>query len=252
MKEQNISRRGFLQLALIVPLATLKLPELGRNLEGTSERIPGVIYEFKTFKPEYAVTVDDCFYPDQLVATLDALKKDKIQATFFIVGNGAIYCEQKVPGIVQRLVDEGHYLAYHTMGHDSIEKLSSVGVEWFRQDYQKWEEHIKKYLRPDSFGAIKPWARAPWGLFNSTFMQLCKEKDLAAFFWSADEGTLSRRIPLKKGDIILFHARATSVEWISKLRDISTLSPAPMDSFMEPEITEQERLRLEYRLNRIR
>lgn len=242
MKETNITRREFLKLSSLGPLLAMRV----KWPEFINERLPEVIYNFKTDLPNYAVTIDDGWNPDSLLRTLEALKEGNIQATFFIVGNAAKYGEQVYPGILQRLSDQGHFLAYHTVSHASIEELSEKSADWFATDYASWLGQIEGYLREDSKESIKPWARAPWGLFTNAFLKMCEEKGLLPFAWSADEGTLARNFVLNNGDILLFHVRKSSVEWIKKLGGLSPLSSLPMDKFLEDRISSRNRLHRDY------
>ncbi len=69
--------------------------------------------------PEVAITIDDGPHSGTGDQLLDILKREKIRATFFVVGIGM----KKRPDLVRRMVDEGHEVANHTLTHYRLTKL---------------------------------------------------------------------------------------------------------------------------------
>src|SRR5687768_3814648 len=65
-----------------------------------------------------ALTFDDGPHPVYTPMLLDLLAGSGAQATFFLVGRSA----REHPGIVRRIVEEGHLVASHTDSHCDLSK----------------------------------------------------------------------------------------------------------------------------------
>jgi peptidoglycan-N-acetylglucosamine deacetylase len=66
-----------------------------------------------------ALTFDDGPDPNWTPAILDILKEEHVPATFFIIGkNGQAY-----PGLMRRIVDEGHEIGNHTFTHPNLGEI---------------------------------------------------------------------------------------------------------------------------------
>ncbi|KAI7828260.1 putative chitin deacetylase, partial [Gamsiella multidivaricata] len=81
-------------------------------------------------------------------ALLDFLKKDKLSATFFLIGSNVI----QYPATVKRELAEGHHLASHTWSHHALTTLTNEQIV----AEMKWTEKAVlaatglklKYMRP--------------------------------------------------------------------------------------------------------
>lgn len=65
-----------------------------------------------------SLTYDDGVDPQVTPALLDLLSKNKVPATFFVIGNKAALA----PEVLRRIVNEGHGLGLHTLTHPQIAK----------------------------------------------------------------------------------------------------------------------------------
>jgi peptidoglycan-N-acetylmuramic acid deacetylase len=107
-------------------------------------------------------------------AILDALKKHKVQATFFLVGNYIRSC----PELVKRMLDEGHQVGNHTYTHPNMSAISSMDA--FRKELEDLEcvfeeatgQKMVKYYRP------------PQGKYSVTNLKMAQELGYKTFFWS--------------------------------------------------------------------
>ena len=68
-----------------------------------------------------ALTFDDGPDPVWTPQILDILKREHVPATFFVVGENAV----AEPGILKRIVDEGHEIGNHTYTHPNLAEESS-------------------------------------------------------------------------------------------------------------------------------
>jgi peptidoglycan-N-acetylglucosamine deacetylase len=69
---------------------------------------------------EVVLTFDDGPNPRTTAAVLEALKRECVHATFFLVGRNAA----DHPELVQREYAEGHTVAHHSFGHPLLDRMS--------------------------------------------------------------------------------------------------------------------------------
>ncbi|WP_084572636.1 polysaccharide deacetylase family protein [Methylocapsa aurea] len=76
---------------------------------------------------EIVLTFDDGPHSPTTAKVLDALRKECVKATFFLVGHNA----QALPDLVKREVAEGHTLGHHTFSHPdaTLRRLSEKAAE---------------------------------------------------------------------------------------------------------------------------
>jgi len=74
---------------------------------------------------QVAITFDDGPDPDWTPRILDVLKRERIPATFFLIGNQA----DRFASITSRIYNEGHEIGNHTFTHPDISELSNTMVE---------------------------------------------------------------------------------------------------------------------------
>ena len=156
---------------------------------------------------QVAITFDDG--PSKHTAKLlDWLKENEVKATFFVIGNRM----NSYKGTLQRIVNEGHELGYHSYAHKIQTKLDTSQII---SDYEK-SCSIVKNLTGQTFTV---W-RAPGGGISD---RVLKAIDLPHIRWSVDTLDWKNRkvnyvynaITSKSddGEIILLHdLHKTSVE----------------------------------------
>ena len=156
---------------------------LGFSVEGQPPSANATADELKLFDAYYIgdtkekviyLTFDAGYENGYTPAILDALKKHKVPATFFLVGN---YITTS-PDLVKRMLLEGHYVANHTYSHPNMSNISSM--EAFRNELEGLEsvfeditgEKMIKYYRP------------PQGKYSENNLCQAKELGYKTFFWS--------------------------------------------------------------------
>ncbi|WP_461811010.1 polysaccharide deacetylase family protein [Faecalimonas sp.] len=120
------------------------------------------------------LTFDAGFENGNTSAILDALKKHKAPATFFVVGNFL----KTSPDLVKRIVNEGHIVGNHTLNHPNMSKLSSK--EEFQKEIYGVEDLYKKITKK----TMKKLYRAPQGKYSTQNLQMAKDLGYKTFFWS--------------------------------------------------------------------
>jgi len=79
-----------------------------------------VIHSGGSHPNQVALTFDDGPDPKWTPQILDILKQKKVSATFFVVGEKA----ESEPGLIQRILEEGHELGNHTFTHPNLSRTS--------------------------------------------------------------------------------------------------------------------------------
>ena len=150
--------------------------------------------------PKIALTFDDGPHPVYTEELLDGLKKRKVMATFFLIGNNIEGNEE----IVKRMAEEGHLIGSHTYNHVQLNKLSEL----------KAKEEILKGCNKiyETTGVCPSFVRPPFGEWKKN-LDFCVT--MLPVFWNVDsldwklqntEKIVKRVVKdVKEGDIILMH-----------------------------------------------
>ena len=136
---------------------------------------------------------------------LATLKKHNVKATFFMTGGWI----EKYPDDVKAIAAEGHDLGNHSQNHKQMSQLSA---EQCKEELMKPHEKVKKLTGKDMI-----LFRPPYGDYNDTLIQVCRENQYYAIQWDVDSldwkdydtATIIRRVTehkhLGNGSIILCH-----------------------------------------------
>lgn len=135
---------------------------------------------------------------------LDILKKEKVPATFFLLGRNHVL---KHPGTVRRIEAEGHEVANHTWTHEILTGMKPAEI---RAELEKTQDAIARIT-----GRKPRLMRPPQGRTDDTVSKVCKELGLSQVLWSAtakdystnDSALITKRIldQAGKDGVILLH-----------------------------------------------
>jgi len=130
------------------------------------------IYLADTEKPVIYLTFDEGYENGYTDDILDVLSREKVNAVFFITGP---YLNQH-EDLVRRMVEEGHAVGNHTVGHLSLptltdEKLEKEVADLDRLFYEKFKKHMV-FLRP------------PKGEYSEHSLELTSKMGYINMFWS--------------------------------------------------------------------
>ena len=171
-------------------------------------------------RPEVAITFDDGPDPRTLPALLDLLSEFQAPATFFVVGAQV----KANPHLVTQLLERGHEVGNHSLTHDPMLMLRSMGR--LRHEVQGCQDQLI------ALGARPTVFRPPVGITNSRLPLILRELALTCVTFNnrpLDFGNLrirnlAQRVLRKvgPGDVILLHDRwpheGPFDEWLSELR----------------------------------
>lgn len=139
--------------------------------------------ELKQYDAYYAEDTDekniyltfDCGYENgNTEALLDALKKHKASAAFFVVGNFI----STSPELVKRMHEEGHTVGNHTYRHPDMSQISTE--EAFEKELKDVEDLYKEITGEE----MTRYYRPPQGKYSTENLRMAKEMGYHTFFWS--------------------------------------------------------------------
>lgn len=154
---------------------------------------------------EVALTFDDGpAAPTGII--LDALAREKVKATFFLIGKNIAGNET----LVKRMADEGHAVGNHSFNH-------SVNFDWQSAAAMQQELEQTNMAIEAVTGTPVKLFRPPYGVTNPNLAKAVARCELKSIGWSLrsmdtiarDEARLLRKIlrQVKPGGIILLHDR---------------------------------------------
>lgn len=117
----------------------------------------------------------DCGYENgNMPAILDALKKHRVPAAFFVVGNFI----KDNPELIKHMVQEGHIVGNHTLTHPDMSSISSV------EAFQKELAEVEKLYEDLTKTPMTKFYRPPRGIYSTKNLSMAKELGYKTFFWS--------------------------------------------------------------------
>jgi len=117
----------------------------------------------------------DCGYENGYTESiLDTLKKHKVPAAFFVVGNMI----ETAPDIICRMVNEGHIVGNHTMNHPDMSAISAQAA------FEKELKELESLYRETTGEEMLPFYRPPQGKYSLTNLQQAKDLGYRTVFWS--------------------------------------------------------------------
>lgn len=163
------------------------------------------------------LTFDAGFENGNTTNILDTLKNHDVKAAFFLVGH---YLE-KEPGLVKRMVEEGHIVGNHTYHHPDMSQI--LDKESFNKELTSFEDLYKDIIGDE----LPKYYRPPQGKFNEENLKMANELGYKTIFWSlayvdwykddqpSKEQAFSKLIPrIHPGAVVLLHSTSDTNELI--------------------------------------
>lgn len=192
------------------------------------------IYSVNVSTKAIGLTFDISWGEKTAEPILDILKREDVQATFFLSSPWA----DKHQELVRRMIAEGHEVGSH--GNRHID-LNTLGVDEIRKEIISAQQVLEQIT-----GQKVRLIRAPNGAYNNKVIATADELGYRVIQWSVDSLDWKRPGPsavvnnvlngsrpgtgAKPGDIILFHASDSAPDTIDAL-------PTVIQSLKHKEIT---------------
>jgi peptidoglycan/xylan/chitin deacetylase (PgdA/CDA1 family) len=162
-------------------------------------------------RKEVVLTFDDGPWPGTTPRVLDALRRECVKATFFLLGRNAT----DHPELARREVTEGHTVAHHTFSHPLLARLSFAAAE----------AEIDRGIGAVETAAIghtgpapaTPFFRFPGFASSPALLDRLQQRGIVVFgadLWASDWNPMTpatelalvmRRLNATGGGILLFH-----------------------------------------------
>ncbi len=151
-----------------------------------------------------AVTFDDGPHPEITPRLLDLLARLQLHATFFVIGREA----ERHPGLVRRMVHEGHAVGHHSWTHTEPSQTSAAAL--------LGEVHRCAALLQSLGVAATDRFRPPKGQLTTLKLARLLAAGQRVVLWSSDPRDYAmigaaplvewaRHAPLAGGDVVLMH-----------------------------------------------
>lgn len=128
---------------------------------------------------QIALTIDDGPHPVYTQKLLDVLRRERVRATFFVVGKFV----DAHPELVQMEAQEGHEIASHTYSHLRLPLLGSDALirEELRLGHDAIRRAVPGHPSPDFF-------RPPGGEYNDTVLRYAENFRYTNVLWTDNPG----------------------------------------------------------------
>ncbi|HEY8639496.1 MAG TPA: polysaccharide deacetylase family protein [Solirubrobacterales bacterium] len=151
-----------------------------------------------------AITFDDGPDPEGTAAVLAVLDRERVSATFFLVGEQV----RRNPALAAEIVAAGHSVQLHGDRHRNQLRLTPGQI---RDDLQRGAEAIE-----EASGRATPFYRPPYGIFSALGLRAVNRSRYEPLLWSRWGRDWRRRATaasvaadatrdLEGGDVILLH-----------------------------------------------
>lgn len=120
----------------------------------------------------YALTFDDGPHAQGTPAVLEILARERVQATFFLVGEQV----RRNPQLAREIVDAGHEIALHCDRHRNLLRLSPWQV---REDIERALDTIET-----TTGRSPRFYRPPYGVLNAAALRIAHKRGWRTMLWS--------------------------------------------------------------------
>lgn len=160
---------------------------------------------------EVVLTFDDGPEPGSTARVLDALKRECVRASFFVLGRSSM----AHPALVRRALNEGHTVAHHTFAHRLLDRLPVAAAEAeINRGFAAVDTAL--YGKAEHHPAT-PFFRFPGFASNHVLLERLERRRIAVFgadLWASDWDPMTPaqqlalvlgRLEATRGGILLFH-----------------------------------------------
>lgn len=169
---------------------------------------------------EVALTFDDG-PTDTTRDLLDALKNHEARATFFVVGKQV----ERFPGLVRRMMDEGHEVGNHSFHHP---RLDNLALSQIRDEIAACDRAVLK-----ATGAHMNLFRPPGMRYDEVVLRATQDLGYVTVHWNVAAKDFQDQEPSAIRDRVLNTVRPGSVILLHGHPDTVRALPAILDGLRE-------------------
>jgi peptidoglycan/xylan/chitin deacetylase (PgdA/CDA1 family) len=160
---------------------------------------------------EVVLTFDDGPWPGPTAKVLDALKRECVHATFFLLGRNAA----AAPALARRELAEGHTIAHHSFAHPLLAHMSLAAAD---AEIDRGIAAVERAVYGNTSAKPRtPFFRFPGFAGSPALLARMQARGLVVFgadLWASDWNPMSpaqqlaltlARLDTTRGGIVLFH-----------------------------------------------
>ena len=161
-------------------------------------------------RPQIAITIDDCYDNEQILAAVALCEEYDVRMTFFVIGKALKYADTEV---WQAVLDAGCEIGNHSWGHTDLTRLTAHEIKFQMLRTQQKIDEILGYHYP--MQVLRP----PQGKTNATVSNAIAEVGyLHTVRWDVSQTDATKALnDVQNGSILLYHARAKDVRCLTTL-----------------------------------
>lgn len=217
MKRKNIGTIALVALfvGLVVICATSNSTLQVANVYFNSKTKKLPIYSVQTNEKKVAISFDAAWGADKTAEIMTICEEYGVNATFFLVG----FWVEDYPEVAKSISERGFEIGLHSSTHPDMANLSAKQMSL---ELTKNQDIIQTVC-----GVEASLFRPPYGSYNDTLIDVCKDLDIMAVQWSVDsldwKGLSASEIAgrvcgkSKEGSIVLFHNNSDNIIGALKL-----------------------------------
>lgn len=217
MKRKNIGTIAlvalFVGLVVICATSNSTLQVANVYFNSRTKKLP--IYSVQTTEKKVAISFDAAWGADKTTEIMTICEEYGVNATFFLVG----FWVEDYPDVAKTIAERGFEIGLHSSTHPDMCNLSASQMSL---ELTKNQDIIQAVC-----GVQSNLFRPPYGSYNDTLIDVCKDLDIIAVQWSVDSldwkglsaGEIAGRVcsKSKEGSIVLFHNNSDNIIGALKL-----------------------------------
>ena len=168
------------------------------------------VYHGDRESKQIAITIDDCYDRECVMAAIELCEKYDIHITFFPVGNALKFADGPM---WQRALDAGCEIGNHSWGHKDLTTLSARLVRFQMLRTQQKVDEMLGYHYPMQV------MRPPYGNINKAAADAIESVGyLHIVQWDVSQTDAKKAIKdVENGSILLYHARKKDIRCLDSI-----------------------------------
>lgn len=157
-----------------------------------------------------AITIDDCYDSDHVLAAIELCEKHEIPLTFFPIGNALKYADGE---LWQRVIDIGCEIGNHSWGHKDLTGLTDSQIRFQMLRTQQKLDALLGYHYPMQV------MRPPYGTTSKRVAAAVASVGyLSVVKWDVSQTDAGKAFhDVQSGSILLYHARSKDIRCLQAL-----------------------------------